>query len=127
MEDESGELRDYKLMCFNGKVMCSFVVSNRFGEGGLEVDFYDRQWNLMPFTRHYPNSKDGIACPKSYELMVSLAEKLADNIPFVRVDFYEIGGVPYFGEMTFYPGSGFEEFTPEEWDYKLGSWLKLPK
>ena len=85
MEDSSGELRDYKFMCFNGEVKCSFVVSNRFGEGSLCVDFYDKNWTLMPFTRHYPNSKDGVACPKSYNKMIELAEKLAKGITFVRI------------------------------------------
>ena len=58
--------------------------------------------------------------------MVSLSERLAERLPFVRVDFYEVAGRAYFGEMTFYPGSGLEEFDPEEWDETLGSWLELP-
>ena len=57
--------------------------------------------------------------------MVELAEKLSENIKFVRIDFYEINGKVYFGEITFYPGSGFEEFEPEKYDYLLGSWIKL--
>ena len=59
--------------------------------------------------------------------MLEFATKLSRDIPFVRVDFYEINGLLYFGELTFFPGNGFEEFTPLEWDYKMGSWLKLPK
>lgn len=59
--------------------------------------------------------------------MVKLTEMLAEGIPFVRVDFYEVNGKIYFGELTFYPGSGMEEFSPEEWDYTLGSWIQLPK
>ena len=58
--------------------------------------------------------------------MEHLAEKLAESIPFVRVDFYYVNGRIYFGEMTFYPASGFGKFVPEEWDYKLGEWLDLP-
>ena len=58
--------------------------------------------------------------------MVHLSEKLSKGIPFVRVDFYEINRKPYFGEMTFYPGTGMEEFTPREWDDILGSWIELP-
>ena len=57
--------------------------------------------------------------------MVELAEKLSHGIKFVRVDIYDIDGKIYFGEMTFYPGCGYEEFTPEEWDYRLGEILKL--
>ena len=59
--------------------------------------------------------------------MLQLAEKLSVNIPFVRVDFYEVDGKVYFGELTFFPGSGFEEFTPESADYELGEWLHLIK
>lgn len=125
-KDEVG-LKDYKFMCFNGKVKCSFVCSNRNSKEGLNVDFYDLNWNKMPFTRHYPNSKENIKKPINYELMIELSEKLAADIPFVRVDFYEVNGKIYFGELTFYPGSGFEEFYPEEYDKILGDMLKLPK
>ena len=59
--------------------------------------------------------------------MIRLAETLAEGIPFVRIDFYEVDEKPYFGEITFFPGSGFEEFTPEEWDDKLGKWIRLPR
>lgn len=128
LEDESNEdLIDYKFMCFNGKVKCSFVCLNRRSEFGLNVDFYDLEWNKMPFERHYPNSDITLNRPENYERMIQLAEKLAKNIPFVRVDFYNVKGKIYFGELTFYPGSGFEEFTPYEWDKKLGNMLILPK
>lgn len=125
-KSESSELNDYKLMCFNGTVKCSFICSERYSTNGLHVTFFDRDWNVMPFERHYPSVKEGLPKPQKYEEMVALAEKLSANIPFVRVDFYEVSGKIYFGELTLYPGSGFEEFTPEEWDYKLGSWLDLP-
>lgn len=119
------DLIDYKFMCFNGRVKCSFVCLNRRSKEGLNVDFYDLQWKKMPFERHYANSAITLEKPKNYEKMIELAEKLSKNIPFVRVDFYDINGKIYFGELTFYPGSGFEEFTPDSWDYELGSWLKL--
>lgn len=59
--------------------------------------------------------------------MIKLAEKLSEGIPFVRIDFYENNGQVYFGEFTFFPGGGMEEFTPIEWDYKLGEWIHLPE
>lgn len=59
--------------------------------------------------------------------MIALAEKLSQGIPFVRVDFYEINGNVYFGELTFFPGAGLEEFTPEIADYELGKWIVLPE
>ena len=63
--------------------------------------------------------------PKSYEKMIELAEKLAQGFRFVRVDFYNINGKIYFGELTLYPGNGWEEFEPLDWDYKLGEWINL--
>lgn len=126
MEDEqTKELRDYKVMCFNGHAKCSFVCSDRNTEKGLHVTFFDRDWKVMPFERHYPSEKLGLEKPHNYEKMLELAEILSKDIPFVRVDFYEINGKIYFGELTFFPGSGFEEFTPAEWDYKLGAWLDI--
>ncbi len=125
-EEFMGEnIFDYKLMCFNGNVKCSFVCSDRNSKESLKVTFYDREWNRMPFERHYQSSKTDISCPENYEKMVELAEKLASGIPFVRVDFYEINGKVYFGEMTFFPGSGWEDFSDYEWDKKLGSWIDL--
>ena len=126
-EAGSDELKDYKIMCFNGKVKCSFVCSERFSEDGLKVTFFDRDWNVMPFERHYPKSKIPIDKPLNYNKMIELAEVLSKDIPFVRVDFYEVSGKVYFGELTFFPGSGFEEFEPFEWDRTLGSWIELPE
>lgn len=128
MVDESGfELKDYKLMCFNQEVKCSFVCNDRESKDGLKVTFYDRDWNIMPFERHYPKNMHPIAEPNNYEKMIELAEELSKNICFLRVDFYEINSRIYFGELTFFPGSGFEEFSPEKYDLLLGSWLKLPE
>ncbi len=125
-EAETNELRDYKFMCFDGKVECSFVCSERFTDEGLKVTFFDNDWNKMPFERSYPASVKDIQKPVQFELMKRFAEILSENIPFVRVDFYEVDGKVYFGEMTFFPGGGFESFQPYEWDIKLGDMIKLP-
>lgn len=127
MEDKKEkELIDYKIMCFNGKPQLSFTCSERYKEG-LKVTFFDLDWNKLPFERHYPASKRKIKKPQNYEKMLELSEKLSKDIPFVRVDWYEINGHLYFGELTFYPGNGVEEFNPEEWDKKLGDLVHLPK
>ena len=125
----SGDLAptDYKLMCFNGKVRCSFTVTNRFKSEGIYVNFYDEKWQPMPFERHYPRNPVETERPQNYELMVELAEKLSYGIPFVRVDFFEVDDKIYFGELTFFPGNGMEEFEPFEWDRILGDWLVLPE
>lgn len=126
MEDES-ELKDYKLMCFNAKVKASFVCSGRYSDEGLKVTFFDTNWERLPFERHYPASNSIMEKPKTYDEMIKIAEMLSDKIPFVRMDFYEVKGSVYFGEFTFYPGCGMEEFHPEEWDLRLGNWIELPE
>lgn len=125
LDDGTFDLTDYKFMCFDGCVKCVFTCTGRV-ENDLRVDFFDPEWNHLPLTRHYPNADIPPAAPACLKEMIVLSETLSESIPFVRVDFYEIAGELYFGEMTFYPGSGFEEFDPREWDERLGSWLDLP-
>lgn len=121
------DLRDYKLFCFNGVPRMTLVCSERFTKDGLKEDFYDEAWNHLGVQRPaHGNAILPIKRPKQYELMKKLAAKLSEKMPFVRIDFYEINEKVYFGEITFYPASGFEGFTPEEWDLKLGKWIKLP-
>lgn len=119
-----GDLVDYKFMCFSGKVQCIFTCSNR-ASGDLRVDFFDREWDPLPFTRRFPRAEKLPSPPKTLLEMIWAAESLAVDLPFVRVDFYEVEGRCYFGEMTFYPGSGYEKFEPNEWDTILGNWLDL--
>lgn len=126
IEEYMGEnLNDYKIMCFNGEPYYSFVCTDRNSSEGLHVTFFDDKWIKMNFERHYPSSNKKIDKPINYDKMLELSRILSKNIPFVRVDWYEINNKIYFGELTFFPGSGFEEFTPEEWDYKLGDLIDL--
>ena len=121
------DLRDYKLFCFNGVPRMTLVCSERFTKDGLKEDFYDEAWNHLEVQRPaHGNASLPIQRPKQYELMKQLAAKLSEKMPFARIDFYEIDEKVYFGEITFYPASGFEGFTPEEWDLKLGEWIELP-
>lgn len=117
---------DYKVLCFNGEARCIFTCCGRASDD-LRVDFFDLGWNPLPFTRHYPKSDTPPDAPAGLQGLIEMSERLSAGMPFVRVDFYEIAGHSYFGEMTFYPGSGFEEFDPESWDSELGSWIKLPE
>lgn len=128
MTDDSGEeLKDYKLFCFNGEPKATLVCSDRFDDNGLHEDFYSELWEKLSVKRpNIPATDTSIEKPVNYELMKSLARKLAKDMPFVRTDFYEINGKVYFGEMTFFPASGFSGFQPECWDHKLGQWIALP-
>ena len=126
MEDSSGELRDYKFFCFNGKVKCMKVDFNRFVKH--QANYYDTEMNLLPFGEVIcpPDPTKKIQKPEGFEQMISLAEQLAKGFPFIRVDFYNINGKIYFGELTFFPASGLGNFIPDEGDAILGSWLELP-
>lgn len=117
---------DYKLFCFNGMVYCCLVCSGRNSNEGLHENFFDRNWVQLPFKRANPILEAEIEEPKTYNRMIEIAEKIAIDIPFLRVDFFEKNGKPYVGELTFYPANGFGKFLPREWDYKLGEMIKLP-
>ena len=126
MIDESGyELKDYKFFCFDGKVKLMFIATDRNANTETCFDFYDEKFHHLPFTNGHPNSKKSIKKPKNFDEMKKLAEILSKNIPQIRVDFYNINGKIYFGELTFYHWSGFMPFKPEEWDYKLGEMINI--
>lgn len=127
MEDESGyELKDYKFFVFNGKVKAMFIATDRNAATETCFDFFDVDFNHLPFTNGHPNSKHKIEKPENYEKMIELAEILGEKIPQVRIDFYNINGKIYFGEITFFHWSGLQPFNPKEWDYTFGSWIQLP-
>ncbi len=120
------ELLDYKIYCFHGKPMYCQVVSDR--KTRKSMDFFDCNWNHQPFhkSKEYPFALKTPTMPENYAQMLELARKLSEGITFVRVDFYEIKGKVYFGELTFFPASGMGGFEPMEWDYKFGDLIHLP-
>jgi hypothetical protein len=126
MEDETGELRDYKFFCFDGEVKAMFIATDRYKNEETKFDFFDENYNHLPFTNGHPNAAIPPSKPLRFEEMKQLAAKLSKGIPQVRVDFYEIQGKVYFGEMTFFHWSGMVPFKPAQWDYTFGSWIKLP-
>lgn len=121
------ELRDYKFFCFNGVCRCMKVDFDRFVEH--HANYYDLQGNRLDFGEAIcpPSNEKNIVLPPELSKMVELAEVLSRDIPFLRVDFYDVDGKIYFGELTFFPASGFGAFVPDDADYKLGEWLLLPK
>lgn len=129
MEDESGyELKDYKWFCFDGEPKALFIATDRGKEDEeTKFDFFDTEFNHLPFTNGHPNASRPIAKPKGFEQMKSLAAILSKGHPHLRVDFYDINGHIYFGELTFYHWSGMMPFEPKEWDYIFGSWIDLSK
>lgn len=120
-------LTDYKFYCFDGDAKYCQVIR---GRGTNEtIDFYDKNWKHMPFTglRNLPNSKRAYDKPEAYDHMIWLAEQLSKNFPFIRVDLYNIKGKIYFGELTFFPKSGYGQFYPDKWNYEIGSLIDIPK
>lgn len=124
---KASSLNDYKFFCFNGRPKCCQVIGGR--DSVMTVDFFDKEWNHLPFhePKVYPFSQEEVSKPQSFETMWSLAEKLSANQSFLRVDFYDVNGQIYFGELTFFPTSGMGGFNPEAWDYTFGSWIKSPQ
>lgn len=127
MVDESGyELKDYKWFCFDGVAKALFIATDRGVKGEeTKFDFYDTEFNHLPFTNGHPNASKEIKKPAGFEQMKQLASQLSKGQPHLRVDFYDINGKIYFGELTFYHWSGTMPFDPMEWDYTFGSWINL--
>ena len=121
------DLPDYKWYCFNGEPKYCQVIQDRSTKE--TIDFFDTEWNHQDFIGLNPKAIHATHIPPRPELLntqIKIAQELSKNFPYVRVDLYNAGGKIYFGELTFFPGSGFGEFRPEEWNDKLGSWIKLP-
>lgn len=122
-EKGSNTLKDYKFFCFDGKVKMLFVATDRPQD--TRFDFFDRNFNHLPFRQGHPLASRPIEKPKCFEEMILIAEKLSKGIPHVRVDLYNINGEIYFGELTFFHFGGTVPFKPKKWDYIIGEWLNL--
>ena len=130
MEDSAGkgDLTDYKIHCFSGEPRAVQVISDRFSPEGIKNDYYTLDWKNYGLRRGEMHNAEYLAPrPEQLPEMLTLARKLSEGIPFVRTDFYVIDGKVYFGEMTFFPASGFNPFTPDKWDRVFGDWIQLPE
>ncbi len=128
MEDSTyQELRDYKFFTFGGVPKVLYIAQGR-GKGEPTVaDFFDMDFNHLPFTIDHDTADVPPEKPACFEEMKRLASILSEGTPQLRVDFYEVDGRVYFGEMTFFHCSGMEKFHPEEWDKTFGDWVTLPE
>ena len=120
-----GDLYDYKLFRFTDGRLVTLGITDRYTDGALSETFFDEEWHALPIGEGGHPTKPELAKPEAFEQMRELAGKLGEGMPFVRVDFYESNGGLYFGELTFYPNSGFEQFDPDKWDVTFGSWIDL--
>ena len=123
----SDGLIDYKFYCFNGEPKFLYLgyANMRNGEKHDYLTYLDLDWKPTPFSRpDHPQIPFEVKKPTNFNEMLYIAAKLSEGIPFVRVDLYNIDQRILFSEITFTPGSGFTIFYPEEWEEKLGSWIK---
>lgn len=122
----SNDLTDYKFFCFDGNPMyCQVITDRRDAEC---IDFFDMEWSHQIYKFNNLNNKGKkIQKPENYNEMIYLSRVISKGFSFVRVDFYEIDGKIYFGEMTFTPASGLNVFSPDDWDYRLGELWDINK
>ena len=125
VDEATNSLNDYKFFCFNGKVKCFKIDFNRFIKH--QANYYDENCNLLPFgEKDFPrDSSADIKMPPVIDEMKKMAEIIAAGHPFLRVDLYYANNHIYFGEITFFPASGFGKIEPVEWDSILGEWINL--
>lgn len=124
MQSENGNgINDYKFLCFDGEPQIMFVATDRATD--VRFDFYDMDFNHLDIENIHPNSDKAVEKPKCFDEMKSIAKKLSKGMKTVRIDLYEIDGKVYFGEFTFFHGGGFYLFHPDEWEKKLGDFIKI--
>lgn len=130
MVDESGDdLKDYKILCFNGRAKIIETHENRYTKGKVHTQtFYTQNWEKLDIYQVdlYP-TKTPREKPAQMDTLISMSEKIAKDMYHVRVDWYLINGNIYFGEITFYDGSGFEPFPAKKDNLYLGNLMELPQ
>ena len=127
VNSESNDLKDYKFLCFDGEPRIMFIASDRTNvTTETKFDFFDMDFSPLHIVNGHPNSVILPQKPNSFNEMKKLARIISEGIPHVRVDFYEVDGRVYFGEMTFYHYGGIVPFEPETWDDTLGTYISLP-
>lgn len=125
--DKNDDLVDYKFFCFNGEPLYLYVITERFLNGGAKLGVFDLDFNQLSYKRiDIPKLSNKIERPSNFDEMIEIARILAKNFPHVRVDLYNIDGKIYFGELTFYNGSGYKGYEPDEFDFIVGEKFILP-
>lgn len=123
-DSNDGSINDYKFLCYNGKFRYLWVDVDRYSNH--RRGWWDEYLNYIPnIDSDYPSLITGFKLPDNINEMISVAEKLSSNFPFARVDLYNIDGLVLFGEITFYPASGYVQYTPDSFDYELGKYFEL--
>jgi hypothetical protein len=108
---------DYKFYVYSGRAEYIQVDTDRFASH--KRCFFNRDWIPQPFRLLYPMEQREIPKPRHFPEMLRAAEVLGADFAFVRVDLYDVDR-PIFGEMTFYPESGYGRFDPPSMDLEFG-------
>lgn len=111
-------VEDYKILCFGGKPHYVIVDVDRYIDHRRNI--YDCDWKRVMITTDHEGFDYDFPRPENFEKMLEIAGRLAEDFPFVRVDLYNVAGKIYFGELTFYPWTGYVQFDPDEFDKTLG-------
>jgi hypothetical protein len=125
IQDKSGDLKDYKFLCYHGEPRFIQVFGDRYGE--QRRDIYDTEWNRLPVTfGGYNNFDEKCNRPILLDKMLELARRLSEGFAFVRVDLYCVNEEHiFFGELTFTPANGDSRYNPTDYDRLLGQAIDL--
>lgn len=129
LEDEAhinNAVNDYKIFCYDGKPEYIICISDRYSDRCNHL-VYDTEWNKIRVASEGARLDEDAPKPENLQEMLEVAAKLSEDFPFARIDLYSLENRIYFGEITFYPWSGYMEFEPEEFDYVLGEKFTLRK
>ena len=115
---KDGSINDYKILCFNGKPEYIVLDVDRFTDHKRNI--YDTKWNNLHIITDCPCAETEYSKPNTLDEMLRIAETLCKEFPAVRVDLYSVEGKVYFGELTFFPWSGYVQYYPDSFDYEMG-------
>lgn len=127
--DAKGHIpNDYKLHYINGELQFVYCSIDREGKNYRSI--YSPSWERMNMEWVAPKDHKGvfgadIPCPTTFPRMAEIGADIAKDFAYVRVDFYDVDGKLYYGEITLHHGSGYDTFVPESWDKYYGDMLKL--
>jgi TupA-like ATPgrasp len=111
--------QDFRFFTFNGK--CQVIMIDTPGYIGVRRDIYTPNWEKLDVQLGYPGTQFARSRPADLSKMIEIAEALAEGTDHLRVDLYNLNGRIIFGELTNYHAGGTQRFTPDVFDYKLGS------
>lgn len=126
-QSSDGSIDDYKFLCYDGKFRFLWIDKDRFSNH--RRGFWNEKLEFMNgVSSDHPTFEEDPKClPDNINEMIEVAEQLSEGFPFARVDMYNIQGEIIFGEITFYPWSGYAKYSPDSFDYELGKYFKFPK